>query len=145
MRRHIRYRRSKLIRPTNESTYLNILPSPIRQDPRCDSSSSRERTPRSSSLPRPKFYLSSTPAHLHLAWASIPIPLPPPRAFSIFLCLTILIFHNPSCLNIHDGLREHARTGMSVGPDAHTMGPDCGLGIRRQSPEREVGRGLTNK
>jgi len=26
MRRHIRYRRGKLIRPANESSYLNILP-----------------------------------------------------------------------------------------------------------------------
>lgn len=116
MRRHIRYRRSKLIRPTNESTYLNILPSLIppgthvathlrlvseHLGPRLT------RAQNSTCPPLPLIFISHGPAS--------PSPYLP-RAFPIFLCLTILIFHNPSCLNIHDGLREHTRTGMSVGP-----------------------------
>ena len=71
------------------------------------------------SFSRPKLYLPSAPAHLHLAWTSIH----PSRILNLFLCLTILISHNPSRLNIHDGLREHTRTGMSVGPMPIHNGP----------------------
>lgn len=109
------------------------------RDPRCASSSSRvsdHLTPRpsqsnSSSRLLSFVFISRGPSQRTSQLLPVSSPLP----FSILLCLTILISHNPSCLNIHDGLRAGMRIPVYVhGPRCpHTMGPDCGLGIRRQS------------
>lgn len=91
-----RYRHSKLIQPTNESTYLNIPSLLYPPGPTLRLIFVSWVNTTVFVLPAPKFFFSSTLVHLHLVWISITstsLSFPPHPLFPIFLCLTILISH----------------------------------------------------